>query len=102
VSESSPQPGIVVIPEEKTETQQRLGRPWKVIVWDDPVNLMSYVVYVFQTLFGMPYEEATVKMMEVHKQGRSIVKVCDREDAEIYVEKLHAFGLQATMERVDE
>ena len=102
VSDPFAQPGIVVIPEEKTETQQRLGRPWQVIVWDDPVNLMSYVVYVFQTLFGMPYEEATIKMMEVHKQGRSIVKVCDREDAEVYVEKLHGFGLQATMEGVDE
>jgi len=91
-----------VVPEEATDTKTRHGRPWKVIVWDDPVNLMNYVVYVFQTLFGMSKEEATQRMLEVHHQGRSLVATTGREDAEIYVDKLHSYGLQATMEQVED
>ncbi|MCA9322904.1 MAG: ATP-dependent Clp protease adapter ClpS [Planctomycetes bacterium] len=88
-------------PEEATKSKTSLGRPWKVIVWDDPINLMNYVVHVFQTVFGMPREEATQRMLEVHHQGRSLVATCDREDAEVYVDKLHSYGLQATMEQVE-
>ena len=92
----------VITPKEETKTRTRHARPWKVVVWDDPVNLMSYVVYVFQTLFGMSREEATQKMLEVHHQGRSIVATTDREEAEVYVEKLHSYGLQATLEQVED
>lgn len=89
-------PGAV--PAEETSTETRHDRPWNVIVWDDPVNLMSYVVWVFQTLFGWPREKATKHMLEVHQQGRSLVATEDREKAEHYVARLHVYGLQATME----
>ena len=71
------------------------------MVWDDPINLMSYVVYVFQKLFGFNEATATEKMLEVHNDGRSVVASCDREKAEFYVMRLHAYGLQATLEQVD-
>lgn len=72
---------------------------WSVIVWDDPVNLMSYVVYVLQRLFGYPAEKATELMMEVHNSGRSVVATEERERAEYFVTRLHGYGLQATLER---
>jgi ATP-dependent Clp protease adaptor protein ClpS len=89
------QPGVL----EEKETSTSLDRPWNVIVWDDPVNLMSYVVYVFQRLLGFSLEKATTKMMEVHNEGRSLVASEPRERAEVLVAKLHAYGLQASMER---
>ncbi|MFO0982847.1 MAG: ATP-dependent Clp protease adapter ClpS [Planctomycetota bacterium] len=87
------------IPVEETDTRTRLDRPWSVIVWDDPINLMSYVVYVFQKLFGFSEQVATIKMLEVHEQGRSLVVTVDREKAEYYVSRLHLYGLKATMEK---
>jgi ATP-dependent Clp protease adaptor protein ClpS len=94
-------PGTQTLTEEQTgtDTTTSLGLPWNVIVWDDPVNLMSYVVYVLQTLFGYPREKATRLMLEVHNQGRSLVASADRENAEYYVTRLHGYGLQATLER---
>ena len=85
--------------ETNTATSPLLGFPWNVVVWDDPVNLMSYVVYVFQKLFGFNLQIATKHMREVHEQGKSVVATADRERAEFYVTRLHAYGLQATMER---
>ncbi len=82
-----------------TDTSVVLGLPWNVIVWDDPVNLMSYVVYVFQKLFGFNLQKATKHMLEVHQQGKSMVATADRERAEFYVTRLHAYGLQATLQR---
>jgi ATP-dependent Clp protease adaptor protein ClpS len=73
-------------------------RPWVVIVWNDPVNLMDYVVYVFQKLFGYSREKATKLMLEVHREGKSAVAHGSREKAEIDVARLHAHGLWATME----
>lgn len=102
---SSPQgsgdPGseTTILPREQIETSPQLGFGWNVIVWDDPVNLMAYVVYVFQTLFGYPREKATQLMLEVHEQGKSLVATADREKAEYYVTRLHGYGLQATLER---
>ncbi|MHC5209208.1 MAG: ATP-dependent Clp protease adapter ClpS [Planctomycetota bacterium] len=95
------EPGTQTATEEETETDASaaLGFPWNVIVWDDPVNLMSYVVYVFQTLFGYPREQATRLMLEVHQKGRSLVASADREKGEYYVTRLHGYGLQATLER---
>ena len=93
----------LVLPEpilaEETESRTGADRGWNVIVWDDPVNLMNYVVYVFRTLFGMPEPKAVQHMLEVHNQGRSLVITVDREEAEHYVTRLHRYGLQATMER---
>jgi ATP-dependent Clp protease adaptor protein ClpS len=95
---SSPEPTV----EEEVETVVSLGRPWNVIVWDDPVNLMSYVVYVFQKLFGFTQEIATQHMMEVHSEGKSLVASADREKAEFYVSRLHGYGLQATLEQAQD
>ena len=85
--------------QQETETAPALGFPWNVIVWDDPINLMSYVVYVFQKLFGFSQELATKHMLEVHNDGRSVVATVDRERGEFYVNRLHGYGLQATLER---
>ncbi|VVM06553.1 ATP-dependent Clp protease adapter protein ClpS [Methylacidimicrobium tartarophylax] len=73
-------------------------RHWAVIVWNDPVNLMSYVVYVFQRVLKMSKQEATRHMMEVHQKGKSRVAQETRERAEFLVHQLQRFGLQATME----
>ncbi|HEY0399018.1 MAG TPA: ATP-dependent Clp protease adapter ClpS [Acidimicrobiia bacterium] len=75
------------------------SRPWVVVVWNDPVNLMSYVVYVFQKLFGYPKEKATKLMLDVHHKGKAAVSSGNREQAETDVARLHAHGLWATMER---
>jgi ATP-dependent Clp protease adaptor protein ClpS len=72
-------------------------RPWIVIVWNDPVNLMSYVTYVFQKLFGYPRAKATELMLQVHNDGRAVVSSGTREKAEHDVARLHAHGLWATM-----
>ena len=87
----------VVEPETITSTEPGFG--WSVIVWDDPINLMSYVVYVLQALFGYPREKATELMLEIHETGRSIVATTDREKGEYYVSRLHGYGLQATLEK---
>lgn len=83
----------------EVETDVRFDRLWNVIVWNDPINLMSYVTYVFQKLFGHSLEKATKHMLEVHNEGRSVVETCERERGELYVGKLHDFGLQATLEK---
>ena len=76
-----------------------VARPWVVIVWNDPVNLMSYVVYVFQKLFGYSREKATKLMLDVHHKGKAAVSSGNREQAEADVSRLHAHGLWATMQR---
>ncbi|MEX0834203.1 MAG: ATP-dependent Clp protease adapter ClpS [Actinomycetota bacterium] len=73
--------------------------PWVVIVWNDPVNLMSYVVFVFQKLFGFGREKATKLMMDVHHKGKAAVSHGSREKAELDVSRLHAHGLWATMQK---
>lgn len=73
--------------------------PWIVIVWNDPINLMSYVVYVFQKLFGYPREKATKLMLDVHYKGKAVVSSGPREKAEMDVFRLHAHGLWATMQK---
>ena len=73
--------------------------PWIVIVWNDPINLMSYVTYVFQKLFGYSREKATKLMLDVHHRGRAVVSSGPREKAEMDVYRLHAHGLWATMTR---
>ena len=75
-----------------------LDRPWIVLVWNDPVNLMSYVTYVFQKLFGYSLEKATQLMLDVHEKGRAVVASGTREEAEMHVFRLHEHSLWATME----
>lgn len=74
-------------------------RPWVVIVWDDPVNLMSYVTHVLQKLFGYSREKAHRLMLQVHEEGRAVVSSGPREKAELDVFRLHEHGLWATMEQ---
>jgi ATP-dependent Clp protease adaptor protein ClpS len=72
-------------------------RPWIVIVWNDPINLMSYVTLVFQQLFGYSRAKATTLMLQVHNEGKAVVSSGTREKAEHDVARLHARGLWATM-----
>ena len=92
----------VVVPDTVEEVLQdedvETDVPWIVIVWNDPVNLMDYVVYVFQKLFGYSREKATHLMYQVHYEGKAVVASGTREKCEIDVAKLHAHGLWATMQ----
>jgi len=74
-------------------------RPWVVIVWNDPINLMSYVSYVFQKLFGYPREVAEKLMLQVHYEGKAVVSNGTREKAELDVFRLHEHQLWATMQQ---
>ena len=73
--------------------------PWIVIVWNDPINLMSYVTYVFQKLFGYSKDKATALMLDVHHKGRAVVSSGTREKCELDVFRLHEHGLWATMQQ---
>ena len=74
-------------------------RPWLVIVWNDPVNLMSYVTWVLQKLFGYSHDKATKLMLDVHHKGKAIVSSGSREKSELDCSRLHAHGLWATMSK---
>ena len=85
--------------EKKTQTSTALDIPWNVVVRNDPINLMSYVTMVFQRVFGYSKERATKHMLEVHKNGRSILWSGQREQAELYVQQLHSYLLLASLEK---
>ena len=87
--------------EEKTDLDERLATPWKVIVLNDPVNLMNYVVMVFKKVFGYSDTKASKHMMEVHENGKSILWVGEREQAENYAYQLQRWRLQAILEKDD-
>jgi ATP-dependent Clp protease adaptor protein ClpS len=76
--------------------------PWVTIVWDDPVNLQTYVVYVFMELFGFSKVRATELMLQVHNDGKAIVSTGSREEMEHDVARLHEYGLWATLQRGDQ
>ncbi len=84
-----------------TDQSTALDRPWIVLVWNDPINLMSYVTFVFQKVFGYSLEKATSLMLDVHQKGRAVVSNGTREKAEIDVYRLHEHGLWATMQQDD-
>ena len=79
-----------------------LASPWVTIVWNDPVNLMSYVTFVFQKYFGYSKKKAEKLMMEVHRDGRSVVSTGSREAMERDVQAMHGYGLWATMQKADD
>src|SRR5215217_947817 len=83
---------------EQDETED-VDRPWIVVVWNDPVNLMTYVTLVFQKLFGYSRAKAEKLMLQVHNEGKAVVSSGTREKAEYDVERLQAHGLWATMQR---
>ena len=73
--------------------------PWVTIVWNDPINLMSYVTYVFQTYFGYPKKKATKLMLDVHHKGKAVVSNGTREEMERDVSAMHGYGLWATLQK---
>ncbi|WP_241973393.1 ATP-dependent Clp protease adapter ClpS [Cryobacterium sp. TMT2-15-1] len=78
-----------------------LDRPWITIVWDDPVNLMSYVSYVFRSYFGISARESERLMLQVHNDGKAVVASGNREAMERHVEAMHGYGLWATLAKAD-
>ena len=89
------------LPDQSVEAQEEttVADPWVTIVWNDPVNLMSYVTYVFESYFGHPREKAEKLMRQVHEQGRAAVSTGTLEAMEVDVQAMHGFGLWATLQR---
>lgn len=87
------------VPTRTPSEQRNTEKPWSVVVHDDPVNLMSYVTWVFQSLFGFPRPKAQTLMLRVHNAGRATVSSGPRERCEADCQRLHAAGLWATVER---
>ena len=87
-------------PVEDVRIEESLGtdEPWTTIVWNDPVNLMSYVTYVFRSYFGYPQPQAEKLMSQVHEEGRATVSHGTREQMETDVQAMHGFGLWATVQ----
>ena len=85
--------------DQSTDEVVDLQLPWIVLVWNDPINLMSYVSFVFQKVFGFTKEKADILMMDVHEKGRAVVSSGPREKAELDVFRLHEHGLWATMQQ---
>ncbi|MCF6467169.1 ATP-dependent Clp protease adapter ClpS [Nonomuraea sp. MG754425] len=83
---------------ERPSSDVRPDLPWVTIVWNDPVNLMSYVTYVFQSVFGYPREKAEKLMLDVHHKGKAVVSSGTREEMERDVQILHSYGLWATVQ----
>jgi len=90
-------PAEVEVPSADEELQP--DRPWIVLVWNDPINLMSYVTFVFQKVFGYSLAKAESLMLDVHEKGRAVVSSGSREKAELDVFRLHEHGLWATMQQ---
>jgi ATP-dependent Clp protease adaptor protein ClpS len=90
-------PAAVELDEPARAEEAGREQPWIVIVWNDPINLMSYVTLVFQKLFGYSRAKATRLMLQVHNEGKAVVSSGPREKAEYDVLRLHAHGLWATM-----
>ena len=90
-------PAEVALDEPAGADEVERDKPWIVIVWNDPINLMSYVTLVFQKLFGYNRAKATQLMLQVHNEGKAVVSSGTREKAEYDVSRLHAHGLWATM-----
>jgi ATP-dependent Clp protease adaptor protein ClpS len=86
-------------PDLDERTSVRSDVPWTTVVWDDPVNLMSYVTYVFESYFGFPRAKAEHLMHQVDSDGRAVVATGHREEMERHVEAMHGYGLQATVDR---
>ncbi len=87
----------VEVKQPETSQDARLDSPWITIVWNDPVNLMSYVTYVFQKVFGYPKAKAHKLMLDVHHKGKAVVSSGAREAMERDAETLHGYGLWATV-----
>lgn len=96
---TTPTPVEIAEPDEDLVVE--LEDPWVTIVWNDPVNLMSYVAYVFRNYFGYTDEKAHELMLAVHQDGKAVVSSGSREQMERHVQAMHEYGLWATLERQD-
>ncbi len=85
-----------------TEVAVLTDVPWVTIVWDDPVNLMTYVAFVFAEYFGYPRAKARRLMMQVHNEGKAVVSTGSREEMERDVQAMHTYGLWATLQKADQ
>jgi ATP-dependent Clp protease adaptor protein ClpS len=94
-------PSPVELDQPETDDLTFVDKPWVTIVWNDPVNLMSYVTYVFQNYFRYAKRKAEKLMLEVHNDGKSVVASGSREEMERDVQAMHDYGLWATMEKQD-
>lgn len=89
-----------VLEDVRVDERLGLGKPWTLLVWDDPVNLMTYVTWVFTSYFGFAREKAERLMLQVHTEGRAAVLSGTREEMERHVEAMHGYGLQATLQQL--
>ncbi|GAA1347661.1 ATP-dependent Clp protease adapter ClpS [Falsarthrobacter nasiphocae] len=94
---SEPAGGVSTLPRE--DEALSTASPWRVVVWNDPVNLMDYVAYVFRSYFGMSAVEADRLMLAVHEEGRAVVATGGREACERDAQAMHRYGLHATIEQ---
>ena len=98
-------PSATTQPIEATKADEETGEivvpelPWVTIVWNDPINLMSYVSYVFRSYFGYPREKAHELMMDVHNLGKAVVSTGTREEMETDANAMHGYGLWATVQK---
>lgn len=99
VSMSTPLPAPTYQVDPEIADELAADTPWQAVVWNDPVNLMSYVTYVLQKLFSYPEPKATALMLDVHHKGKAAVSSGAKDKIEADVAKLHAAGLWATMQR---
>jgi ATP-dependent Clp protease adaptor protein ClpS len=83
------------------DEQLTLGEPWNTVVWDDPINLMTYVAWVFRSYFGFSRARAEELMLQVHNNGRATVATGTREEMERHVVAMHGYGLMSTLTRSD-
>ncbi|KQZ84665.1 ATP-dependent Clp protease adaptor ClpS [Microbacterium sp. Root166] len=94
---------VVALPDLDQDVELREGAdpdlPWQTVVWDDPVNLMSYVTHVFREYFGFPRERAEALMLAVHHEGHAVVAEGAREQMELHTRAMHDYGLWATVRR---
>jgi ATP-dependent Clp protease adaptor protein ClpS len=92
-------PSPVELDEPRADDLTATDKPWVTLVWNDPVNLMSYVSFVFQSYFGYSRKKAEKLMLEVHHDGRSVVASGTREEMERDVQAMHEYGLWATLQK---
>jgi len=92
-------PETDVVPDVEADEHADLARVWRTIVWNDPVNLMGYVSYVFRSHFGYSAQHANTLMLKVHNEGKAIVSSGTREKMEADVRAMHSYGLWATLDQ---
>jgi ATP-dependent Clp protease adaptor protein ClpS len=93
---------VSVAPHELASADVKTDRPWVTIVWNDPINLMTYVTYVFQDYFGYDKAKAELLMLDVHHKGKAVVSAGSREEMERDVNAMHGYGLWATLQKDDQ